>query len=260
MTLRRVLIALLLIYTLIIVYLNVAIGLSRSPSPLLTPLNTVIGFSFALLHASDRFGWRRTLIFLGSAFVVSLALESLGVATGWVYGPYHYSENKLGPLFLGLVPLLIPLAWFMMIYASFILADWLTPTLTRVARPLVIAAVGGVIMTAWDLVVDPVMVQAGYWVWDVKGPYFGIPLQNYLGWWVTTALALIVFQITAKLGDRPARSSASDRLALIFYVLTALGEISGAWLMNLDGAALTGIFAMFTWVLLSWNKMAEGNR
>lgn len=84
MTLRRVLIALLLIYTLIIVYLDVAIGLSRSPSPLLTPLNTVIGFSFALLHASDRFGWRRTLIFLGSAFVISLALESLGVATGWV--------------------------------------------------------------------------------------------------------------------------------------------------------------------------------
>ena len=191
---------------------------------------------------------------------MSLTLESLGVATGWVYGPYHYSENRLGPLFLGLVPLLIPLAWFMMIYASFILADWLIPPLTHVAHLVSIAAVGGVIMTAWDLVVDPVMVQAGYWVWDVKGPYFGVPLQNYLGWWLTTALALLVFQIVAKVDGEPLRSSALDRLALIFYVLTALGEISGALLMNLGGAALTGIFAMFPWVLLSWNKMAEGSR
>jgi uncharacterized membrane protein len=53
---------------------------------------------------------------------VSLLFESVGVATGLVYDPYHYT-NKLGPLFLGLVPYLIPMAWFMMSYPSFVIAD-----------------------------------------------------------------------------------------------------------------------------------------
>ena len=50
------------------------------------------------------------------------------MATGWVYGPYHYTD-QLGPKFLGLVPYLIPVAWFMMSYPSFVIADRLVPSL-----------------------------------------------------------------------------------------------------------------------------------
>ncbi len=79
----------------------------------------------------------------------------------------------LGPKFLGLVPYLIASAWFMMMYPSFVIADRLFPLgLSRIQRMLVVAATGGVIITAWDFVMDPIMVKAGNWVWETQGTYF----------------------------------------------------------------------------------------
>ncbi len=36
-------------------------------------------------------GWKRVLIMLALTFGISLLFESIGVATGLVYGPYHYT-------------------------------------------------------------------------------------------------------------------------------------------------------------------------
>jgi len=41
-----------------------------------------------------------------------------------------------------------------------------------------------------DLFIDPVAVAAGYWVWLVQGTvYYGIPLLNYVGWFVLMFLS-----------------------------------------------------------------------
>jgi uncharacterized membrane protein len=48
----------------------------------------------------------------------------------------------------------------------------------------------GVIAVLLDLFVDPVAVDAGYWVWLVKGTvYCRIPLLNFVGWFVLMFLA-----------------------------------------------------------------------
>ena len=91
---------------------------------------------------------------------------------------YHYTA-ALGSKFLGLVPYLIPVAWFMMSYPSFVIADRLVPSgWQRWQRILSVAAVGGLVKTAWDMIMDPIMVAGGNWVWDVKGAYFGIPCRT----------------------------------------------------------------------------------
>ena len=127
MTLRRLTLALLILYALITAYTIIGGFLGIAPGRYFTPLVTLAGFTFALLHAGQREGWGRALRLLALVFVVSLFFESVGVATGWVYGPYHYTD-QLGPKFLGLVPYLIPIAWFMMSYPSFVIADWLIPS------------------------------------------------------------------------------------------------------------------------------------
>ena len=48
------------------------------------------------------------------AEVLAEAKESIGVATGYPFGQYHYT-GTLGPAVLG-VPVLVPLAWVMMAY------------------------------------------------------------------------------------------------------------------------------------------------
>jgi uncharacterized membrane protein len=257
MSSRRILIGLLILYTLNIIYVEASIAFNRLPSPLFFAFSTLVPFAIALTHAHQRLGWKRMLILLGTTFGVSLLFESLGVATGWVYGPYHYTD-QLGLKFLGLVPLFIPLGWFLMSYPSFVIADWIVPTgLTRTRHLLGVAALGGLIMTAWDVVVDPVRVRAGQWVWEVEGAYFGVPLQNYWGWWLTTFLALILFLLlTRNIPPRP-HEAAFDRLAVIAYALTGLGEIGAAFVLGLGGPALAGFFAMLPWVILGWLRMSE---
>ena len=50
-------------------------------------------------------------------------------------------------------------------------------------------------LTAWDLSLDPRMVQDGNWIWHDGGVYFGVPLSNYWGWVVTAALVYAVWSL-----------------------------------------------------------------
>jgi uncharacterized membrane protein len=147
---------------------------------------TLVFVSFAVLHCARCEGWRRTALFFAVAAVVSYLLEEIGVRTGLIYGPYHYSD-MLGPK-LGHVPVLIPLAWFMMIYPSWVTARALVRGVNTqsAAGIAALALVAAMVMTAWDTVMDPGMSAAGNWVWENGGAYFGVPLRNYFGWLLTT--------------------------------------------------------------------------
>jgi len=256
MTLRRTTLALLVLYALLTIYPIVSIALGVVPSRFLTPVSTLTGFTFALLHAGQREGWKRALRLLALVFTVSLLFESVGVATGLVYGPYHYT-HRLGPLFLGLVPYLIPVAWFMMSYPSLVIADRLIPAdWKRWQRLLSVAAVGGLAMTAWDLVMDPIMVASGHWVWDVIGAYHGIPLQNFWGWWLTVFTTFALYLLIS--GKAPKTHAARfDRLAVLSYLVTALGIVIVSLVSNTGELALIGFFAMLPWVLSGWLSLAR---
>ncbi len=256
MTLRRATIIFLFLYALLTAY-AIFSSIFKAPLPMLfTPLATLAGSIFAFLHAWRREGWKRALLLLGLVIVVSLAFESVGVATGLVYGPYHYTD-KLGPKFLGLVPYLIPVAWFMMSYPSFVIADRIVPAgWRRGGRLLAVAAVGGLAMTAWDLIMDPIMVYNQHWVWDVNGAYHGIPLQNFWGWWLTVFTTYALYLLLAGQGRQPTDAFA-DRLVVISYFATALGLIIPSLVTGSGELALIGIFSMFPWVVAGWLKMVE---
>jgi uncharacterized membrane protein len=169
---------------------------------------------------------------------------------------YHYTA-ALGPKFLGLVPYLIPVAWFMMSYPSFVIADRLVPSQwKRWQRILAVAAVGGLVMTAWDLIMDPLMVAGGNWVWDKGGAYFGIPLQNFWGWWLTIfttfALYLWLFGKNAK-----SIEAKLDRLALISYLITGMSIVIVSLLSGTGALALIGFFAMVPWAVAGWMRIAR---
>ncbi len=219
--------------------------------PSMTGITTALGFGFALFHGASQFGWKRILLFLLTCFIIALGFESFGVATGKIYGSYHYTDT-LGPKFLGLVPYLIPLAWFMMMYPALVMAQ----KLARASNPrgwkmLVTAAIGGLMMTAWDLAMDPVMVSAGHWVWDGGAStqmYFGIPIQNFLGWWVTSVVILLVFFLITnkfKTGSAPPETG----LPALMYATIGFSSIFAAMLSGLPGPALVGLMAMLPWVL-----------
>ena len=56
-------------------------------------------------------------------------------------------------------------------------------------RSLWTVLLGAWFLTVWDLVLDPAMahesLRVQFWVWDETGPYFGMPIKNFIGWTVT---------------------------------------------------------------------------
>jgi len=147
---------------------------------------TLVFVLFALAHCIAFEGARRTGIFFAISAIVSYLMEEFGVRTGFIYGAYHYSD-MLGAK-LGHVPVIIPLAWFMMIYPSWMTGRALLRGIDTNTIPGItaLAAIAAFVMTAWDVIMDPGMARAGNWVWENGGAYFGVPRRNYLGWLATT--------------------------------------------------------------------------
>lgn len=224
-------------------------------------------FGFALLHAGLYLGWRNALAFWGTSFAVSLAFEAVGVLTGLIYGPYHYTD-KLGWKFFGLVPALIPLAWFMMMYAAHTVVNAIAGTLPgddnrplRTAGAAVwLSLVAAAAMTAWDLSMDPDMVRHGYWVWHNPGPYFDIPVQNYMGWLATTFVVYLVYRLLER--RWPPRITPPHPFALLplaAYAVTCVNQV-GRQYQTAPALSLISAFAMGSFVLaaataLRWRRV-----
>lgn len=129
----------------------------------------------------------RWLPAFGLVYGVSLASELAGTTWGIPFGGYAYS-SLLGVQWLDRVPVLIPLSWFAMALPSYALARAVHPTsaLTRIA-------LGSFVLLSWDLALDPAMSGATrYWIWAESGPYYGMPLLNLFGWYVTGVVLMAV--------------------------------------------------------------------
>jgi uncharacterized membrane protein len=135
-------------------------------------------------------GWRRTVIFFLAATLLSLSSELIGTGTGWPFGNYEYT-TFLGYKILDRVPFSIPLSWFSMGLVSYLLGNLLAAKLGG-RQTLWSLAIGVWLLTAWDLVLDPAMADPGlqvqFWTWHETGPYFGMPIQNLVGWSLTGLL------------------------------------------------------------------------
>jgi len=217
----------------------------------------VIGFLFAILHAIYRMNLKRAAILFVITFFITLFMEALSVKTGFPFGHYHYTE-KLGPLFLGLVPYLIPLTWFMMAYPSYVMGSRIIPlNWSRNTRIVSLSALGGVILTSWDLVMDPMMVHGQHWIWENGGLYFGIPLQNFFGWWLTAFLVYLSFSLLDRYISRDVQKQKTDIdiYVVILYGITGLGSLNGAWRLGYFGPFTFGLIAMTSWVIVAWVKM-----
>ncbi|HWQ05440.1 MAG TPA: carotenoid biosynthesis protein [Longilinea sp.] len=249
-TLRK---AILLLLGLTILLNIISVGfivVAGRPPSLMTPLTTLVTFSFAVLHAGSSFGWRRGLTLLVIVVATGLAFESVGVATGIVYGPYHYTD-QLGVKFLNLVPVILPVAWFMMIYPSFRIANDLVSQFVSAGfwHDVLTAALGAVAMTAWDLAMDPIMVAAGHWVWEQPGAYFGIPVQNFWGWWLTTFTALGLYLIVRRWLPGKDQAWLPTGWTTIAYATMGTSTILSDFLIGLSGPGMVGVFAMLPWVV-----------
>jgi uncharacterized membrane protein len=171
---------------------------------------------------------RRWLAAFATLYAISLASELLGTSMGIPFGEYSYTP-LLGIKWFNLVPLVIPLSWFFMALPSYALALRALPDAGQTARRVLLASL---VLVSWDLALDPAMSHATkYWEWGEAGPYYGMPLLNLLGWYVTGLLlmgALAALRSEGWIRDLPHRWLAGFYLANLALPL-GMSVAAGLW-------------------------------
>ena len=191
-------------------------------------------------------GWARTLKTFAIVVVLSYLAEFVGSSTGIPFGKYEYT-GLLQPQLAG-VPLLIPLAWMMMLPPAWAIAK----TILGESRPRwTFVLLSALAFTAWDLFLDPQMVGWGFWVWETPGAYFGIPLSNYLGWIVVSAI--ITLAVNPK--NLPV-----GPLSLVYVLTWLLQTIGQGIFWSQPGPAVVGFIGSGIFVWLAWKKSKKSGK
>jgi uncharacterized membrane protein len=177
------------------------------------------GAGAMVLHAFYSYGIKFALWFLVITFTYSLIVEQIGHRTGWPFGIYQYDKSLAYQVFD--IPLVVPFAWVMMAYPILIVARRITPRW--------VFLYGGLGLMIWDLFLDPQMVIAGRWSWEITGasvPFQPmIPLSNAFGW-LLTGIGLMALLHRALPKERR-KYGISTAIPDFFLLWTLFGGIVG---------------------------------
>ncbi|MEP6690338.1 MAG: carotenoid biosynthesis protein [Gemmatimonadaceae bacterium] len=207
------------------------------------PTYVVLGALAALAHAYGHTRGRRALSLFALGAGLSLASELLGTSSGIPFGAYSYT-TLLGWRVAGLVPFPIPLSWFFMIYCAVSLVARTAPGDDDWRTQLLWASAAGLVLTAWDVSMDPAMSFAtAHWVWHVRGAYYGMPWVNWFGWWLTgSIIAWCYLRIVSP--REWTRTIARSRFPLVLYAINGVMPIAICARHEMFGAAMLGAAAM----------------
>ena len=243
------------------------------PTTLGPPVFNLLLNVFVIMHMLTLYRGRDVVFFYVSTLVISNAFENLSILTGFPFGNYDYTD-ALGPKIF-LVPVLVGASYVGAAYASWVIAlailrQWRRP-LTGVSV-VVVPAFAAVFMVMWDLTFDPnSSTVRQWWIWRDGGAYFGVPMSNFAGWYLTVFTFMLVFALWLRYTHAQPPVSGEDEVgdrglwfaAVAVYVAmgiahTPLQSIAGAEQV-IDGAgqswnvvaiaqalALVTAFTMFT--------------
>lgn len=196
----------------------------RVPMLLIVALHVIPAALFAVIHGAKAYGGRGILVFAALCLGVGNLSENVGILTGFPFGRYSFT-NVMGPKLFN-VPVLLGLAYLGMGYCSWMLAR----LILRRGHVLLVPLLASFIMVAWDLSMEPVWANLVHaWVWYQGGPYFGIPVTNFLGWFLTVYVFYQLFAIYLQ-GRKPDPAvpplpAAFWRMPALFYAVSAAGNL-----------------------------------
>lgn len=216
------------------VLLKIPVPLAPELFPLVGTLSTACLVLAGIAWAWEKVGPQALVLALVAGFI-GWAVEVLGYRTDLLFGQYDYTAPGI---LLGGVPLLVVMGWFAMPLAALGLSG---------GRPWL----AGLMLVAWDIGLEPLMVAKGYWVWqDPAALWYGAPLQNFVAWWlVGTFIAWVLQRLSPKLAH-DASLGIAYRLEALFLP-AGLAMMLGAW----DAAVLCAL-AMngLAWWPKHWSK------
>ena len=152
----------------------------------------------------------RELVWIAATSTITFILEAVGVHTGAVFGDYSYGDVLGFSLFS--VPLVIGFNWVLVVLGG------LRAVQNLPGWAAVPSAAG--ITVIFDWILEPLAIRLGYWSWN----WDGVPLQNYLAWFIISMFAAALFRMLKLRLD--------SRLPLYYLVIQASFFIALRAVMN----------------------------
>lgn len=115
-------------------------------------------------------------------FFIGFITEFLGVNYGLIFGTYEYGEN-LG-FKIGGVPLMICVNWAVLTITTADVSKLISKSIW------VRSVIGGLLMMLLDLAIEVSAPRFDFWEFE-NGD---VPIQNYIGWFVISFIAHLLFQ------------------------------------------------------------------
>jgi len=203
------------------------------------------------LHGTYLFGPRILYLFLFTYIVSTIGeLVCLKTPIGCFGIKYWYHRN---PNFfssrikiLGVYPIEVTFAWVILKYLSFCLAMIIVQAFLL---PLwIVIFLTPLILVSLDFVIDPVSVHAfKLWSWERGSKYFGIPWENFLGWYLYGFIATLAFSFIGH--EQKVAFSFLYVLPIIFYA--SFLQYSLPTLKINKKLAIIGSVPVVIWTILS---------
>jgi len=229
----------------------------------LRPYVFVFVVLFLLAGAWD-LGWRRTLLFAAWLWPVAWVAEFSSTRTGIPFGLYHYTEDtRHVELFVANVPLVDSLSFTFLAYASFCLARLVWSR--RMPSATAVTLLSGLLMMLLDVVIDPLAVRGDRWFlgrifyYAEGGPYFGVPLSNFLGWFIV-GVAGVGGYVWLRRGPETVAMTRVWPGTALYYAVLAFNLAMTAWIREWGMLALgVGVHTALAFVLWAiYQRPSEG--
>ena len=185
----------------------------------------------------------------------------------------------MGPKISGL-PILLVLAYLGMAYCSWLLSLLIVGYRKPIMgfRTVIVPLLAGAVMLAWDLSMEADWSTVDKaWIWRNGGPWFGVPLTNFVGWYLTAFLFFQAFALYCRFkAPLPALVPRIYwRAGIFLYAVCAMGNLlilrlpmAPAIVFDASGKpwitahvlladALVSIFLMGLIVLLAWRGLGN---
>lgn len=192
----------------------------------------------------DALGDREGLTLYATAVVYGLILEKLVIVA---FGAYTYPAESYLLDVLG-VPLAIAFGWSAVIYAG-------TTTARAYGVPLP-SLPGFVALYALhvDLSMDAIAIRVPFWTWTPPGPWFGVPLGNFFGWFAVAFLFAGWFELLRRRVANPVALGGGTLVGALATLLVAL-ELWTTYVESvaLGAAILIGLGALSALALVGWS-------
>src|SRR3989338_589649 len=211
-----------------------------------------------ILHSIWAMGYYRTFLFILIASATGLIFEVIGVNHTSVFGGSYIYKN-IGFMIFN-VPLLVPIYWSVFIYVGYTLTSSFLFWINRdkpnkfkkdIILMILMILLDGLLVTGIDVFMDPLQVKEGTWTWIEKGPYYGIPIGNFIGWFAVTIISVSLFRTFEYY--YPQKSANADRSIFIMpvasYGMFCIHFISYALAYKMPELVLIGTFVMMPVVI-----------